>query len=75
MNLGLTKKAEELRDRVRMFIDTYVVPVEDEFHAEVGKGSDRWELTPRMTEILEGLNSQARKDGLWNFWLTDFDHR
>ena len=73
MNLGLTKKAEELRDRVRMFIDTYVVPVEDEFHAEVGKGSDRWELTPRMTEILEGLKSQARKDGLWNFWLTDSD--
>ncbi|MFC3050869.1 acyl-CoA dehydrogenase family protein [Kordiimonas pumila] len=73
MDLGLSKKAEELRGRVRTFIDTYVVPVEDEFHHEVGKNGNRWEYTARMTEILEGLKNQAKKDGLWNFWLTDSD--
>jgi len=38
--------------------------------AEVEKG-DRWTYTPRQTEILEGLKAEAKKRGLWNFWLTD----
>ncbi|MBL4639033.1 MAG: acyl-CoA dehydrogenase family protein [Kordiimonadaceae bacterium] len=73
MDLGLTKKAEDLRDRVRTFIDTHVVPVEDEYHREVGTGGDRWTMTDRMYEILDTLKSQARADGLWNFWLTGSD--
>jgi len=70
MDLGLTKKGEELRDRIRDFIDNKVLPVEDEYHAEVGTTGNRFEFTPRMTEILENLKDEARKDGLWNFWLT-----
>ncbi|WP_417456846.1 acyl-CoA dehydrogenase family protein [Kordiimonas sp.] len=73
MDLGLTKRGAELRERVRTFIDTYVVPVEDEYHHEVGGTGNRFEFTPRMTEILESLKAQARKDGLWNFWLTGSD--
>ncbi|WP_417463873.1 acyl-CoA dehydrogenase family protein [Kordiimonas sp.] len=73
MDLGLTKRGAELRERVRTFIDTYVVPVEDEYHHEVGGTGNRFEFTPRMTEILESLKEQARKDGLWNFWLTGSD--
>jgi len=71
MDLGLSKRAEELRDRVRAFIDTHVAPVEDEYHHLVGSGGDRFAFTERMTEILETLKAQAKKDGLWNFWLTD----
>ncbi len=73
MDLGLTKRGAELRERVRTFIDTYVVPVEDEYHHEVGGTGNRFEFTPRMTEILESLKEQARRDGLWNFWLTGSD--
>lgn len=73
MDLGLTKRGAELRERVRTFIDTYVVPVEDEYHHEVGGTGNRFEFTPRMTAILESLKEQARKDGLWNFWLTGSD--
>lgn len=73
MDLGLTKKAEELRTKVRSFIDMHVLPVEDEFHNEVGTGGDRWAMTDRMYEILETLKGQARKEGLWNFWLTGSD--
>ena len=73
MELGLNKQGEELRDRIRTFIDEHVLPVEKEYHEQVGAEGDRWTLTTRMTEILEGLKAQARKDGLWNFWLTDSD--
>lgn len=75
MDLGMSKRGEELRTRVRKFIDEMVVPLEDEYHAEIGKaaGGDRFQFTPRMTEILESLKSAAKKEGLWNFWLTDSD--
>ncbi|MBO6503372.1 MAG: acyl-CoA dehydrogenase family protein [Kordiimonadaceae bacterium] len=73
MDLGMSKRGEELRNRVRKFIDEMVVPLEDEYHAEIGKaaGGERFAFTPRMTEILESLKSAAKKEGLWNFWLTD----
>lgn len=71
MDLGLSKKGQELRDRIRTFIDDKVMPVEDEYHAEVGKNGNRFEFTDRMTEILEDLKQAARDEGLWNFWLTD----
>jgi acyl-CoA dehydrogenase len=57
-------------DAVTLFISERVVPVDDEFLAEVAKG-DRWSLTARQTEILGGLKSAAKEQGLWNFWLTD----
>lgn len=70
MNLGVSDRLEPLLDEVTAFIRERVMPVDEEFLAEVGKG-DRWGLTPRQEEILDGLKSAARKQGLWNFWLTD----
>ena len=71
MDLGLSERGKELRDKVRAFIDEHVMPVEDEYHHEVGGTGNRFEFTPRMTEILEDLKAKAKKAGLWNFWLTD----
>lgn len=73
MDLGLTKRGQELRDKVRAFIDDHVVPVEDEYHHEVGGTGNRFEFTARMTEILEDLKAKAKEAGLWNFWLTASD--
>ncbi len=73
MDLGLSKKGQELRDRIRTFIDETVMPVEEEYLSEVGKTGNRFEFTDRMTEILENLKQAARDEGLWNFWLTDSD--
>lgn len=48
-----------------------IIPADVEFHHEIGKdGGDRFAFTPRQTEILETLQAKARKEGLWNFWLT-----
>ena len=70
MNIGITDKVRPLLDAVKIFIDEQVLPVDEEFLAEVAKG-DRWTLTDRQNEILDNLKSAAREQGLWNFWLTD----
>ncbi|MDD9911066.1 MAG: acyl-CoA dehydrogenase family protein [Ahrensia sp.] len=70
MDLGLSPRVTELREKVADMVQNEVLPLEEEFLAEVAKG-DRWTYTPRMSEILEGLKAEARKRGLWNFWLTD----
>ncbi len=70
MDLGVSPKVAELRDKVADMIREHVLPVDEEYLEEVNKG-DRWTLTPRMVEILDSLKSEAKKRGLWNFWLTD----
>ncbi|MDH3336419.1 MAG: acyl-CoA dehydrogenase family protein [Gammaproteobacteria bacterium] len=70
MNLGVTDRLRPLLDAVKSFIDERVLPVDEEYLAEINNG-DRWSLNDRQTEILSGLQSAAREQGLWNFWLTD----
>jgi acyl-CoA dehydrogenase len=72
MNLGMTDRAKALLEAVQAFIRERVIPVDEEFLAEVDSG-DRWTLTERQNEILDDLKSSAREQGLWNFWLTDSD--
>jgi len=70
MNLEMRAEFRELLDRVEAMIRDEVMPLEAEYHAEIGKG-DRWQYTDRQAEILEGLKAKAKAAGLWNFWLTD----
>ncbi len=70
MFLGMRPEVEKLLEQVREMIRDEVMPVEEEYHAEIAKG-DRWAYTKRQAEILEGLKAKARESALWNFWLTD----
>lgn len=70
MDLGASDRVRPLLKAVRTFIDEQVLPVDEEFLAEVDNG-DRWTLNDRQNEILDDLKSAARDQGLWNFWLTD----
>ena len=72
MNLGMRSENRALLDRVAAMIRDEIMPMEAEYHAEIGKG-DRWQYTDRQAEILEGLKAKAKAEGLWNFWLTDSD--
>ena len=56
-----------IRDR------TDIAPLDAEYHAEVGRhpSGERFALTDRQVEIMEGLKAKARARNLWNFWLTD----
>ena len=71
MDLGISDRVKPLIDAVRSMVKNEVAPLYDEYHHEIGKSGNRFEITPRMAEILEGLKSTARSRGLWNFWLTD----
>ncbi|MEM9048493.1 MAG: acyl-CoA dehydrogenase family protein [Pseudomonadota bacterium] len=71
MDLGVTARVAPLISAVRAMVETEIAPLDAAFRAEIGTTGDRFEYTPRMTEILEGLKAKARAKGLWNFWLTD----
>ena len=72
MDLGISDKVKPILEEVKHFIDTEILPLEAEYHAEVNTG-DRWTYTERQTEILEGLKTQAKARNLWNFFLTHFE--
>ncbi len=69
MDLGISKKVAPVLAEVKRFVREEILPVEHEYHAEISVG-DRWQFTPRQTDIREGLKSRARARGLWNFFLT-----
>jgi len=72
MDLGISDKVKPIIEEVKHFIDIEIMPMEAEYHAEIGKG-DRWTYTERQTEILESLKSKAKAKNLWNFFLTHFE--
>ena len=73
MDLGATDKVRPLIAAVRAMVRDEIMPLEDEYEAEVGREGDRFKPTKRMTEIRESLKARARAKGLWNFWLTASD--
>ena len=71
MNLGMTERLKPILKKVARMVREEIIPLDEEFLAEVGRNGNRWTYTPRQTEILEGLKAKARQNNLWNFWLTD----
>ena len=62
MDFGYSSRTEELRLRVRRFIEDYVVPAMPRWQREVAAGS-------RHPEVIEELKALARSDRLWNLFL------
>jgi acyl-CoA dehydrogenase len=73
MDLGMTPKVKPLVEKVRAMVRDEIMPLEEEYEAEIGKEGSRFAHTKRQVEILEGLKAKARERGLWNFWLTASD--
>lgn len=73
MPLGMTERLKPIHAAVRDMIRNEIMPLDDEYLAEVGKApsGNRFEFTARQTEILDGLKQKAKERGLWNFWLTN----
>ncbi|MCF6321937.1 MAG: acyl-CoA dehydrogenase family protein [Rhizobiaceae bacterium] len=70
MDLGMSERVADLRQKITQMMEDEITPLEGEYLAQVEVG-DRWQHTKRQSEILEGLKSKAKNQGLWNFWLTD----
>ena len=73
MDLGITDRVKPLIAQVRKMMRDEIIPLDAEYHAEVGKAGDRFAFTDRQTEIRETLKQKAKDAGLWNFWLTGSD--
>ena len=73
MDLGVTDRVKPLIAKVRKMVREEIIPLDEEYHAEVGKTGKRFDFTDRQNEIREGLKDKAKAAGLWNFWLTASD--
>lgn len=68
MDLDIPDRLIPVRDKIDQFVKERVDPLTEEYYDEIGVG-DRWQLTDRQVEIMDGLKAQAKEAGLWNFFL------
>ncbi len=71
MDLGVSERLKPILEKVTKLMQEEVIAADVEFHQEIGKTGNRWEMNDRQNEILNTLQAKAREQGLWNFWLTD----
>ncbi|MEL6828006.1 MAG: acyl-CoA dehydrogenase family protein [Pseudomonadota bacterium] len=70
-DLRMSDEARPLYDHVKKFIADVVDPMSVKFH-ELGKDKkDVWSYAPGQLEALEEAKDEAKKQGLWNFFLPD----
>ena len=68
-DLRMSEKAVPLLNHVKRFIREVVEPMSEEFH-RLGEGNPNiWSYAPGQLECLEKAKDQAKKEGLWNFFL------
>nr|CTQ92257.1 Butyryl-CoA dehydrogenase (EC 1.3.99.2) [Kibdelosporangium sp. MJ126-NF4] len=65
MHFGYDARTEELRGQLNAFMDEFVYPAEAVFHEQLATAQDPWSPPPVVAE----LKAEARKRGLWNFFL------
>lgn len=72
MNFDYSDKVNDLRTRVRDFIDTHLLPIETELAEQIENAGpqERWQFPPQLEE----LKRLAKAQGLWNLWLPDSDY-
>jgi len=70
MDLDIPERLIPVRDKIDSFVREKIDPLTEEYYNEIDVG-DRWELTDRQLEILNGLKLEAKNAGLWNFFLPE----
>ncbi|MBB5857253.1 acyl-CoA dehydrogenase family protein [Amycolatopsis umgeniensis] len=65
MDFAFDAKTEELRGKLLEFTDSHIYPAEAVFEAQLAERDSEWSQPP----IVEELKAEARKRGLWNFFL------
>uniref|UniRef100_A0A2C9JVY2 Acyl-CoA dehydrogenase family member 11 n=1 Tax=Biomphalaria glabrata TaxID=6526 RepID=A0A2C9JVY2_BIOGL len=62
---GLSPAVQDLHRRVKQFIQTHVLPLEDVHKEREAQGGDRWTVMPEI----EAAKAKAKAEGLWNLFL------
>jgi acyl-CoA dehydrogenase len=70
-DLRMSDDARPLFDHVKKFITEVVDPMSVKFHELEKNKTDIWSYAPGQLEVLEEAKDEAKKQGLWNFFLPD----
>jgi acyl-CoA dehydrogenase len=75
MDFQMPPRSRALLERLRPFIQTHVLPLEQKLFREIAEarhGGDwtKWTVSPDV----EALKARARAEGLWNLFLPDSTH-
>ncbi|KCZ47343.1 acyl-CoA dehydrogenase family protein, partial [Hyphomonas pacifica] len=70
-DLRMSDAARPLYEHVKAFIRDVVEPMSEEFHRLGENKTDIWSYAPGQLEALEAAKDEAKKQGLWNFFLPD----
>ncbi len=72
-DLRMSERARPLYEHVKRFIVETVNPMAQKFEALGAHltGDARWTYAPGQLEVLNAAKAQAKKEGLWNFFLPD----
>jgi acyl-CoA dehydrogenase len=70
-DLSMSERARPLLEEVKRFIAAEIEPVTEEYFRLGADRAERWSHTPEQLELLEGLKTEAKERGLWNFFLPD----
>jgi acyl-CoA dehydrogenase len=65
MEFAYDARTEELRDELLRFMDDHVYPAEPVFEEQMQRAGEAWSPPP----VVEDLKAEARRRGLWNFFL------
>ena len=63
-----SKKSYELQEKLKLFMDKYVYPNENNIESEINAG-DIWQ----PSQIIEELKIKAKENDLWNLFLPESD--
>lgn len=70
-DLRMSEAAVPLHAHVRRFVSEVVEPMSVAYFKLDEKKDDPWTFAPGQLELLEGAKDEAKKQGLWNFFLPD----
>ena len=70
-DLRMSDKAVPLYEQVKQFIREVAAPAAAKYE-ELGRNrADRWSYAPGQLDVLDAAKAEAKKRGLWNFFLPD----
>ena len=74
MDFGYDTRTEELRDKLLAFMDSHVYPAEQTFAKQVAAAEASGDIWHRPA-VIDDLKAEARRQGLWNLFLTVRTHK
>jgi acyl-CoA dehydrogenase len=69
LNLSMSEHAIPLYEAVKTFIANEVEPITEEYYRLGENRAEHWGYGEGQLELLEGVKSKAKANGLWNFFL------